>query len=123
LPFQFILANLLAQNDDAVGVLFLDDTGETVDLACAEFSPYQMRVVGAYVGIYLRQTERFLETSQYGAARCLHVEKDSLHVYTMPLPDGYYLVLVQRRPALTAKAIRTMEVACSQLHQELFARS
>ena len=123
MPFQFILANLLAQNDDAVGVLFLDDTGETVDLACAEFSPYQMRVVGAYVGIYLRQTERFLETSEYGPARLLHVEKDSLHVYTMPLPDGYYLVLVQRRPALTAKAIRTMEEACSQLHQELFARS
>lgn len=123
MPFEYILANLLAQNDDAVGVLFLDDTGETVDLACAEFSPYQMRVVGAYVGIYLRQTERFLESASYGPPRLLHVERDSLHVYTMPLPDGYYLVLVQRRPALTAKAIRTMEDACGQLHRELFARS
>lgn len=54
MPFQYILANLLAHNDGAVGVLFLDDTGETVDFACSDYSPYQMRVVGAYVGIYLR---------------------------------------------------------------------
>jgi len=123
LPFQYVLANLLAQNDDAVGVLFLDDTGETVDLACAEFSPYQMRVVGAYVGIYLRQMDRFLAGASYGEARFLHVEKDNLHFYSMPLPDGYYLVLVQRRPALAAKARRLMEEACSQLQRELFARS
>jgi hypothetical protein len=45
--FQFILANLLANNDRAVGVLFLDGTGETVDLACSEFTPYDMRIVGA----------------------------------------------------------------------------
>ena len=108
LPFEYVLANLLAQNDDAVGVLFLDDTGETVDFACSDFSPYQMRVVGAYVGIYLRQTERFVTGAELGATRFLHVEKDSLHIYTMPLPDGYYLVLVQRRPALTAKARRTI---------------
>jgi hypothetical protein len=123
LPFEYVLANLLAQNDDAVGVLFLDDTGETVDLACAEFSPYQMRVVGAYVGIYLRQTERFLEATRYGKPRLIHVEKDSLHIYTMPLPDGYHVVLVQRRPALTAHAIRTLEDACGQLQRELFAQS
>ena len=123
MPFQFVLANLLAQNEGAVGVLFLDDTGETVDFACSDFSPYQMRVVGAYVGIYLRQTERFLASSALGAVQFLHVEKDSLHLYTMPLPDGYYLVLVQRRPALTARARRTMQDACAQLHRELFARS
>jgi hypothetical protein len=123
LPFQYVLANLLAQNEGAVGVLFLDDTGETVDFACSEFSPFQMRIVGAYVGIYLRQTERFLASSALGGARFLHVEKDNLHLYTMPLPDGYYLALVQRRPALTAKARRTMEDACAQLQRELFVRN
>lgn len=123
MPFQYVLANLLAQNEGAVGVLFLDDTGETVDFACSEFSPYQMRVVGAYVGIYLRQTERFLSSATLGGARFLHVEKDNLHLYTMPLPDSYYLVLVQRRPALTAIARRTMEDACEQLQRALFVRN
>jgi len=122
LPFQYILANLLAQNEGAVGVLFLDDTGETVDFACSDYSPYQMRVVGAYVGIYLRQSEAFLASSNLGKATFLHVEKEGLHLYTMPLPDGYYVVLVQRRPALAAVAKRTMEAACDQLQRALFVQ-
>ncbi len=48
--FQYVLANLLAHNDHALGALFLDGTGETVDLACGtDFSPYEMRVIGAYL--------------------------------------------------------------------------
>ena len=40
----------------------------------------------------------------------------------MPLPDGYYLVLVQRRPALAGLARRTMEEACDQLQRALFVQ-
>lgn len=123
MPFQYILANLLAQNDGAVGVLFLDDTGETVDFACSDYSPYQMRVVGAYVGIYLRKCESFLASSNLGRAQFLHVEKEGLHLHSMPLPDGYYLVLVQRRPGLAGVARRSMEQACEQLHSALFSRN
>ena len=121
MPYQYILANLLAQNEGAVGVLFVDDSGETVDLACADFTPFQMRVVGAYVGIYLRQMQQFLEESGSGEARWLHIEKDRLHIYVAPLPDGYFLVLVQRTPALSAAARRSLESACEQLTRELFA--
>jgi len=119
--FEFILADLLAKNDNAVGCLFLDDSGETVDLACSEFSPYQMRVVGAYVGIYLRQMHAFLDEGGHGAPAWLHIEKDALHIYVMPLPEGYYLVLVQRAPGLVARSRRTLEDARDQLVQELFA--
>ena len=48
--FQYVLANLIANNDHALGALFLDGSGETVDLACSDFSPYEMRVIGAYLG-------------------------------------------------------------------------
>ncbi len=123
MPFQYILANLLAQNDGAVGVLFLDETGETVDFACSDYSPYQMRVVGAYVGIYLRQSDAFLASTNLGKAMFLHVEKEGLHLYTMPLPDGYHVVLVQRRPAVVALARRTMEKACDELQRALFVQS
>ncbi|HLF55381.1 MAG TPA: hypothetical protein VI942_00910 [Thermoanaerobaculia bacterium] len=121
MPFQYILADLLARNDGAVGVLFLDASGETVDLACADFNPYQMRVVGAYVGIYLRKTQEFLGETANGGARWLHIEKDALHIYVMPLPDGYYVVLVQRAPALVARARQTLAEACALLDRELFA--
>jgi hypothetical protein len=121
MPFQYILANLLSRIEDAVGVLFLDDSGETVDLACAEASPYQMRVVGAYAGIYLRQMAEFLRSSGQGEPSWLHVEKEDLHLYAAPLPDGYYLVLVQRAPALTGRARRLLEDARDHLAQGLFA--
>ena len=118
--FQYVLANLLANNDHALGVLFLDGTGETVDLACADFNPYEMRVIGAYLGIYLRQLERLLGQSDLGETRMIHIEKKAVHIYVMPLPDGYYLALVQRLPALVARARATMEDAADQLKRELF---
>lgn len=119
--FQYVLANLLANNDDALGALFLDDNGETVDLACAGYTPYQMRVVGAYLGIYLRQIEKVFTGTEVGEPRLIHIEKKVVHIYAMPLPDGYYLVLVQRHPALVARARETMVEAAAQLTRELFA--
>lgn len=119
--FQYVLANLLANNDQALGALFLDDNGETVDLACAGYTPYQMRVVGAYLGIYLRQLEKVLATTEAGQTRLIHIEKKAVHIYAMPLPDGYYLVLVQSHPALVARARATMSEAAAQLTRELFA--
>jgi predicted regulator of Ras-like GTPase activity (Roadblock/LC7/MglB family) len=119
--FQYVLANLLANNDQALGALFLDDNGETVDLACAGYTPYQMRVVGAYLGIYLRQLEKVLTGTEVGQPRMIHIEKKAIHIYAMPLPDRYYLVLVQRHPSLVAQARATMVEAAAQLTRELFA--
>ena len=118
--FQYVLANLLANNDHALGALFLDGTGETVDLACADFSPYEMRVIGAYLGIYLRQLEKVLANNDLGEPRMIHIEKQSIHIYAMPLPDGYYLGLVQRHPALVGHARASLNEAVEQLKRELF---
>jgi predicted regulator of Ras-like GTPase activity (Roadblock/LC7/MglB family) len=119
--FQYVLANLLAHNDNALGALFLDGSGETVDLACGPgFSPYEMRVIGAYLGIYLRQVERLLASNDLGEARMIHIEKKALHIYVVPLPEGYHLALVQRHPAMVAQARDTMAHAVEQLRQDLF---
>jgi hypothetical protein len=119
--FQYVLANLLANNDHALGALFLDGSGETVDLACGtDFTPYEMRVIGAYLGIYLRQLDRVLASNDLGEARMIHIEKKSLHIYVVPLPDGYHLALVQRHPALVARARESLNEAVEQLKRELF---
>jgi hypothetical protein len=119
--FQYVLANLLANNDRALGAIFLDSTGETVDLACGTgFSPYEMKVIGAYLGIYLRQLEKLLATNDLGETRMIHIEKKSLHIYVVPLPDGYHLALVQSHPALVARARETLNEAVEQLKRELF---
>lgn len=119
--FQYILANLLAANDGAAGVLFLDDAGETVDLACSDFTtPYDLRVMGAYLGIYLRQIEGVAQAGSLGTPQMIHIERGGLHVFAIPLPDGYHVALVQRRPALVAHARRSLETAALQLRSEFF---
>lgn len=119
--YQYVLANLLANNDHAVGALFLDGSGETVDLACGTgFSPYDIRVIGAYLGIYLRQLERVLANNELGEPRMIHIEKKALHIYVVPLPDGYHLALLQRHPALVAHACESLNDAVEQVRRELF---
>ncbi|MEM9592680.1 MAG: hypothetical protein AAGD06_00345 [Acidobacteriota bacterium] len=121
MPFQYTLANLLADNDGALAVLFLDETGETVDLACSEFTPYEMKVVGAYVGIYLRQLEELTRNGGLGEPEFLHIEKDEIHIFATPLPDGYYLVLLQRRPAMVARSRSTLLGARDEIAREIFS--
>lgn len=119
--FHYVLANLLANNKDALGAIFLDGTGETVDLACADFSPYEMKVVGAYLGIYIRRFEKLLSGSGLGELKVLHIEKRGIHIYVVPLPDGYSLALVQKHPALVAQARASLSEAVEQLKRELFS--
>ena len=120
MPFQYTLANLLAHNEGAIAVLFLDETGETVDLTCAEIQPFQMKIAGAYVGIYLRQLAVLLSSAELGETEMLHIEKPDLHLYATPLPEGYYLVLIQRRPALVARARQTLLNARDEIAREIF---
>jgi len=118
--FRYVLANLLANNKDALGALFLDGTGETVDLACADFSPYDMKIVGAYLGIYLRSFEKLLAGNDLGSLRIVHIEKRGIHIHMVPLPDEYCLALVQKHPALVAQARASLAEAVEQLKNELF---
>lgn len=121
MPIHYILANLLADNDRAVGALFLDESGETVDLACADFTPYQVRVVGAYLGIYLRQLEGVSERTMIGEPRSIHIEKDEIHIFARALSEGYYVALLQRRPGLVGQAERSLARAAEELEREFFA--
>ncbi|MEM8961773.1 MAG: hypothetical protein AAGD38_09855 [Acidobacteriota bacterium] len=120
MSFQYTLANLLADARDAIAVLFLDDSGEVVDLACSQYTPYEMKVVGAYVGIYLRQLHGVLERSDLGEPEALHIEKENIHFFATPLPDGYYLVLVQACPGLVAQARYSLERARREIAREIF---
>ncbi len=120
MAFHFILANLLANTEQAVGALFLDDRGETVDFACSEIAPYEMKVTGAYLRIYLRNMERVLAAGEMGEPRHLHIVKDSLHIHVMTLPEGYSLALVQRAPALVGQARKSLTAAVEQIRLEAF---
>lgn len=120
MPLEFVLGNLLADNDHAVCALLLDESGETVDFASSGLAPYDARVMGAYLGIYLRQLGTLAERTALGEPRRLHIEKGEIHIYVDLLPEGYYLVLVQERPGLVARARASLSEAAEQLRREVF---
>lgn len=121
MPFQYTLANLVAANEGTIAVLFLDETGETVDLACAEYTPYEMKISGAYLGIYLRQLEILRESGVIGTVELLHIEREQIHLFAAPLADGYYLALLQRRPAVVARTLRSLREARDEILREIFS--
>lgn len=121
MPFSYVLANLLAKNENCLGAMFLDPSGETIELSCTEVSPYQLRILGAYLGIHLRQLDRIAHNNALGEARLLQLELDSLAVLAAPMPEGYYLVLVQRPPVKVAIACRELLKAAELLRQEAFS--
>jgi len=120
MPFRYILANLIAANPDAVGALFLDDAGETIDCASSEFQPFDLKVEGAYIGIYLSHVAKHLREAGMGEARLIHIAKERLHYHVATLHDGYFVVLLQRSPALAGRAKRTLLQAARQMNAEVF---
>lgn len=122
MPFQYTLANLLAENDSALAVLFLDETGETVGFEATEHAPFEMKLAGAYVGICLRRLSGLLDHARFGRTELLHIEKADLLIHATPLPDDYYLVLIQRHPARVAKARQSLRKARLEIAREVFGQ-
>ena len=121
MPFQYVLANLLAEQPDAIGVIFLDDSGETIDLASVEYAPFDLQIIGAYLGIHLRQLREVTEQSRLGTPEFMHFELENAHLYLRTLPDGYFLAMVLRSPTLLSIARRTLTKAAEQMRREVFA--
>ena len=120
MPFQYILANLLAESPNAVAVMFLDDAGETVELATSEYAPFDVQIVGAYLGIYLRQTQAAFEAAGLGSPKAMHIQHADLHIHLRTLPEGYFLAMVHKGCGLPARGRHRVERAARELTSELF---
>lgn len=121
MSFVGVLNRLVESSPGGLAALFLDESGEVVEMVSTDLPEEEIRVVGAYLGIHLRQIRRVLEDAHAGSPEALHLEKDALHVHALPLPEGYYLVLVQRRPAPVAIGRRRLVEAADALRQEAFS--
>lgn len=94
MPFRYVLANLLAELPEADGVIFLDDAGEAIDLVSIEYPPFDLRILGAYLGIHLRQLGGVTRAAALGTADFLHIALEEAHFFVSRLPDDYCLAMV-----------------------------
>ncbi len=119
MPFNYLLTNLLVDVPEAVGAIFLDDDGETVDFVTRHGEPFDLKVEGAIQGIFTRQLGMTFSEAGIGSLEHFMVEGAELATLTHILPDGYYVVLVARKPVARARAQHHLEQTARMLAREL----
>ncbi len=119
MPFNYILTNLLVDVPQAVGAIFLDHEGETIECVTREGDPYGLKVEGAYHSIFKRRIGQALDEISVGPVESYIIASDALTSLTQVLQDGYYVVLVIRRDGLTARANYHLRRAAQIIAREL----
>lgn len=108
MPFRQILDDLVHGHDEMLGALFIDESGEIVHEVDAAGGRLDLRLVGAWVGIYLRQLDRIAESGGLGALQVFQSGNGNHWLSACPLEDGYSLVVLQQSPSLAAESKRAL---------------
>lgn len=97
MPFRRILLDLVRTTDGALGAVFLDFEGETVELVTDrpfDADDHDLKIIGAYQGIFLTQIRRLCEKIDAGRPDRFKLEFAMTKVLSCDLKDGYYVVLI-----------------------------
>jgi hypothetical protein len=92
--FRDILGELLQSTPGAIGAAFLDSEGESVEVLSArpfDTDDHELRVIGAYAGIFLSHLRRIAEATDSGAARRFKIDFAASRIFCCDLKDGYYI--------------------------------
>lgn len=119
MPFNYLLTNLLVDVPAAVGAIFVDPEGEAVEWVTRHDDPYDLKVEGAYHGIFMRQLETALSRTRLGALGAYTLGGARLVSLTQPLPDGYYVTLVIDRSGSQAHAMEQLRRTAQVLAREI----
>lgn len=95
--FRKILHELLASTPGAIGAVFLDHEGETVELLHDrpfEAEDHDIKVMGAYQGIFFMLLRELCDRVEAGRPERFKVEFAAAKVLSWDMKDGYYLVLL-----------------------------
>lgn len=91
-----------------------------MDIATTCHSAEELKVMGAYFEIGLRQARGLLEPAKLGGLESIYLRHATVNVHATCLSDGYYLILLQSFPSSIAIARRCMKSAVTDLERELF---
>ena len=119
MPFNYLLTNLLVDVPQALGAIFVDSEGESVELVTRHGDPFDLKVEGAYHSIFLRRLHDLTASADAGPIDSFVLEGAHLITLTQALPDGYYVVLVVDRSASRAQALYRLRSAAQVFAEQL----
>ena len=120
--FRNILRDLLTSFPGAIGAMFLDQQGESVEVTTErpfDADDHDLKVIGAYVGIFLAQLHRICQTLEAGRPRRFKLQFLLTTILSCDLRDGYYLVLVVEAGTNEGLAWRRLEACRDRLLAEM----
>lgn len=118
MPFRKILTDVVSSVDGAVAALFVDRHGETVQIV-GDLPAWDMKVIGAYQGIFLTRLEAACATFDDAPPRRLKVEWQRSLILNQAIDDEYYLVLVLRTGSNEGLAWRALGKGRKRLLEEM----
>lgn len=119
MPFQYLLTNLMVDVPGAQGTIFVDPEGESVEYVTRRATPYQLKLEGAYHGIFLRRAARLARIAGGGDLDVVALTGTQMRVMSYRLKEDYYLVLVMDRDSPLAVAREAMERVGEALNREI----
>lgn len=119
MPFQYLLTNLLVDVPGAEGAIFLDPEGESVEFVTRKATPYELKLEGAYHGLFLRRARALAKLAGSGELEGFTIAGRQLKVVSRPLRAGYFLVVVMEPRAPMAVAATAMQRVAELLNREI----
>ncbi|MFH1176049.1 MAG: roadblock/LC7 domain-containing protein [Acidobacteriota bacterium] len=119
MPFQYLLTNLLVDIPGAQGAVFIDSEGEAVELVSRRSTPYELKLEGAYNGIFLRRAAELASQLGAGELERLTIRGHHSQVIGRTLRSGYALVVVVDAGAPHSVAAAAMQRTAEALNQEI----
>ncbi|MGH9418949.1 MAG: roadblock/LC7 domain-containing protein [Thermoanaerobaculia bacterium] len=122
MAFREILLEVLQTTEGAIGAAFLDSEGESVEVGSArpfETDDHDLRVIGAYAGIFLSQLRRIAASTDGGTASRFKIDFAGRRIFCCDLRDGYYLVLLAEAGAVEGVVWQRLKRCSEKLLAEM----
>lgn len=119
MPFHYLLTNLLVDIPGAQGAIFLDNEGESVAHVSRGATPFELKLEGAYHGIFLRRAEELGRLTTTGPLEHLLISGSKMKVVSRALREGYYLVVVLDVGAPVSVAEAALDRVAAALDREI----
>jgi hypothetical protein len=118
-PFRKILNEMITSTEGAIAAVFLDYEGETVELLSNGLPVDDVKIIGAYQGIYRTQLHNLAERIDAGPVDRFKFDFPGAKVMSVDLKDGYYVTLVLDHHANEGVAWRHLETCRDRLLAEM----
>ncbi len=119
MPFQYLLTNLVVDVPGARGAVFVDPEGEAVDFVARRATPYELKLEGAYHGIFLRRAGQLARLAGAGDLEHICIGGEAMQAMGVVLRGGYYLVLVMESGAPRSLAGVALRRTAEALNREI----